>query len=62
MVEANEKGPVPKAWRRILGGTRNVPYRSVVDGGEAKQVLAFQVHAVRFETAFPDFTSADRNR
>ncbi len=53
-VDAHDDRPVPKAWVRILGGTRNVPYRSRRTGTEARQVLAFTVHTVRFENDLPE--------
>ena len=53
-VDAQDDQPVPKAWVRILGGARNVPYRSRRTGTEARQVLAFTVHTVRFENDLPE--------
>ncbi|MCZ6857205.1 MAG: hypothetical protein O7F70_04340 [Gemmatimonadetes bacterium] len=62
-VDAQGHRPVPTAWVRILGGTRNVPYRSRGTGGEARQVLAFTVHTVRFENDLPELPSTRaRNR
>ncbi len=53
-VDAQDHQPAPNAWVRILGGTRNLPYRSRRTGGEARQVLAFTVHTVRFENDLPE--------
>ena len=47
-VDLEGQEPIAKVWRRVLGGTRNVPYRSAATGGEARQVLAFQVDEVRW--------------
>ncbi|MCH8344711.1 MAG: hypothetical protein IH983_12080 [Planctomycetes bacterium] len=61
-VDAQDRQPVPNAWVRILGGTRNVPYRSRRTGGEARQVLAFTVHTVRFQNDLPELPARARNR
>ncbi|MEE9129902.1 MAG: hypothetical protein V3T84_07770 [Phycisphaerales bacterium] len=62
-VDAQDHQPVPNAWVRILGGTRNVPFRSRRTGGEARQVLAFTVHTVRFENDLPELLpTRARNR
>ncbi len=45
-VDLGGQQPIVKVWRRVLGGTRNVPYRSAEIIGQAKQVLAFEVQDV----------------
>ena len=62
-LDSQDHQPVPNVWVRILGGTRDVPYRSRRTGGETRQVLAFTAHTVRFETDLPELLSTHaRNR
>lgn len=62
-VDAQDHQSVPNAWVRILGGNRNVPYRSRRTGREFRQVLAFTVHTVRFENDLPELLpTRARNR
>jgi len=51
-IDVSSEHPVPKVWRRTLGGPRSIPYRSRGTGIEAKQVLLFQVNEVRRTATF----------